>query len=183
MAKQPYTEVSYVSPESEGYPPLPEEDHLPQTNTHPQAEEKPRWHLEDGMAKRIAGILVAFVVVYLLYVGYQRYKASNAQDGAIHSDDTSVRATNGDNEETPAPAPRPRTVITQPTTVAAPASDSIAPNPANGMAFAGNGKFQVYRQGNLTWRVDTESGQSCILFATMEEWRKPIVYNHACSNG
>ncbi len=50
------------------------------------------------------------------------------------------------------------------------------------MAFSGSGKFQVYRQGNLTWRVDTESGHTCILFATMEEWQKPIVYQHGCSN-
>jgi hypothetical protein len=182
MAKQPYTEVSYVSPESEGDPPLAEDAHHPEHNMHPPVEEKPRAKSEDnGMGKRIAGFLVAVIVGYLLYVGYQRYKASHAEDGAIHSDDTSVRATNGDNEETPAPRQRP--AIAQPTTVATPASDSIAPQPANGMAFAGSGKFQVYRQGNLTWRVDTESGQSCILFATMEEWHKPIVYNHACSNG
>ena len=61
-----------------------------------------------------------------------------------------------------------------------PAADSIAPNPPNGVAFAGSGPYQVYRQGNLTWRVDTTTGHSCILFATMEEWQKRIVMEHGC---
>jgi hypothetical protein len=30
--------------------------------------------------------------------------------------------------------------------------------------------------------VDTESGNACIIFATMEEWKKPIVYSHGCNN-
>jgi len=64
-----------------------------------------------------------------------------------------------------------------------PVSDTIAPNPPNGLAFGGTGKFQWYRQGNLTWRVNTASGSTCIAFATMEEWQKPIVYSHGCGNG
>ena len=63
-----------------------------------------------------------------------------------------------------------------------PVSDTISPNPPNGLAYGGTGKFQWYRQGDLTWRVNTESGSSCIAFATMEEWRKPIVYTHGCGN-
>jgi hypothetical protein len=64
----------------------------------------------------------------------------------------------------------------------APAGDTISPNPPNGMIFAGTGHFQVYRQGNITWRVNTDSGQACILFATDSEWRKPRVYEHGCPN-
>jgi hypothetical protein len=63
-----------------------------------------------------------------------------------------------------------------------PAGDTISPNPPNGMVFAGSGRFQVYRQGNITWRIDTVSGTSCILFATNEEWRKPQVYEHGCGS-
>jgi len=63
-----------------------------------------------------------------------------------------------------------------------PVSDTISPNAPNGMAFGGTGKFQWYRQGNLTWRIDTSSGSSCIAFATMEEWRKSIVISHGCGN-
>jgi type IV secretory pathway VirB10-like protein len=65
---------------------------------------------------------------------------------------------------------------------AVPVSDTVAPNPPNGLAFGGTGKFQWYRQGSLTWRVNTESGSACIAFATLEEWRKPIVYTHGCGN-
>jgi len=61
-----------------------------------------------------------------------------------------------------------------------PATDSVAPNPMNGMRFAGSGSYQWYRQGNLTWRVDTTTGRSCIIYATMEEWRKQIVMSHGC---
>lgn len=63
---------------------------------------------------------------------------------------------------------------------AVPETDSISPNPPNGMTFAGSGRFQLYRQGNITWRLDTESGRTCIIFATDEEWRKPKVYKAGC---
>ena len=64
-----------------------------------------------------------------------------------------------------------------------PTSDSVPPNPTNGARFSGSGTYQWYRQGNLTWRVDTVSGHSCIDYATMEEWRKPIVSSHGCGHG
>ena len=63
----------------------------------------------------------------------------------------------------------------------APATDTISPNPPNGMVFSGTGHFQLYRQGNLTWRLDTDTGQSCVLFATDEEWRKPKVFHAGCA--
>jgi hypothetical protein len=44
------------------------------------------------------------------------------------------------------------------------------------------GRFQVYRQGNLTWRIDTASGESCVLLATHAEWRKPQVYQNGCNS-
>ena len=74
----------------------------------------------------------------------------------------------------------PATVASSPASL--PVSDTIAPNPPNGLAFGGTGKFQWYRQGNLTWRVNTASGTTCIAFATMEEWQKPLVYRHGCGN-
>jgi hypothetical protein len=64
--------------------------------------------------------------------------------------------------------------------VTPPATDSISRNPPNGMVFAGTGKFQLYRQGDITWRLNTETGQACILFATNAEWRQTRVYQHGC---
>ncbi len=137
------------------------------------------------MGKRILGVVVAVFVGYLLYLGYVRYRDTReAEAGAVHSDDTGAReVANGSDDPQPVAQPRRSAYVQpQPATMAAPATDSIAPNPPNGAAFAGTGKFQVYRQGNLTWRVDTETGHTCILFATMEEWQRPIVYTHGCNS-
>lgn len=96
-------------------------------------------------------------------------------------------------QPTPAPAPAAQPVVTSaPQTYTAssgpapanlPVRDSIAPNPPNEVHFSGSGNFQWYRQGNLTWRVDTVSGRSCIDYATLEEWRKQIVSSHGCGRG
>jgi hypothetical protein len=86
--------------------------------------------------------------------------------------------------QTPLPPQGQRVVPGAPPKAAAGiATDTISPNPPNGMAFAGSGRFQVYRQGSLTWRIDTDTGQTCILFATNAEWRKPQVYRHGCRSG
>jgi hypothetical protein len=61
-----------------------------------------------------------------------------------------------------------------------PTADSISRNPPSGAVFAGKGKFQLYRQGDITWRLDTDSGAACILFATYAQWSKPQVYSHGC---
>lgn len=66
-------------------------------------------------------------------------------------------------------------------TYPAPNRDTLPAAAPNGMRFAGTGTYQWYREGNLTWRIDTATGQSCIVYATMEEWRKPIVMNHGCA--
>lgn len=63
---------------------------------------------------------------------------------------------------------------------APPARDSIAPNPPDGMKFGGSGHYQLYRQGDLTWRLNTDTGDTCVIFATDEEWRKTKVYRAGC---
>jgi len=63
---------------------------------------------------------------------------------------------------------------------APPDSDSIPRNPPNGLAFAGSGKFQLYRQGDITWRLDTQSGSACILFATDAQWHRTRVFQAGC---
>jgi hypothetical protein len=60
--------------------------------------------------------------------------------------------------------------------------DTISANPPNGTVFAGSGRYQLYRQGDLTWRLNTETGQTCIIFATDDEWRKPKVYRAGCGS-
>jgi hypothetical protein len=72
------------------------------------------------------------------------------------------------------------TPVAQPVSGPLPQSDSQLPNAPNGMRFGGSGTYQWYRQGNITWRLDTVSGRSCIVYATMEEWQKQIVMAHGC---
>lgn len=71
--------------------------------------------------------------------------------------------------------------MTQPQgAVAVPASDTIPRNPPSGMIFAGSGKYQLYRQGDITWRLNTDTGQACIIFATDTQWSKPRIYSAGC---
>src|ERR1700722_6308963 len=44
-----------------------------------------------------------------------------------------------------------------------------------GWHFPVPGTISIYRQGNLTWRLNTDTEQTCILFATDEEWKKAKV--------
>ena len=62
-----------------------------------------------------------------------------------------------------------------------PASDSLSPDPPNGVIISGKGSYQWYRQGNLTWRLNTKTGASCVAFATLDEWQNPNVAHHGCS--
>jgi hypothetical protein len=61
-----------------------------------------------------------------------------------------------------------------------PAADSLPRQPRNGIVAAGSGKFELYRQGDLTFRLNTETGDACVLLATQAEWSKNIVYSHGC---
>ncbi len=71
--------------------------------------------------------------------------------------------------------------MTQPRgAVAVPAADSIPRNPPNGLIFAGAGKYQLYRQGDITWRLDTDDGRACIIFATDTMWSKTRVWDAGC---
>ena len=63
----------------------------------------------------------------------------------------------------------------------APATDSFPPSAPENIKFTGTGKYQLYRQGNITYRLNTDNGEECIMFATDEEWQKPRVWQHGCN--
>lgn len=113
---------------------------------------------------------------------------STSGTGSVSSSNFANSAMTGSTGSSTGPAMAPvQTAMATPTTAAplpasVPTTDSLPEDTANGMRFGGNGKYQWYRQGNITWRIDTHSGSSCIAFATMEEWQKPIVYDHGCGN-
>ncbi len=160
------------------------------------------------MARRILVIAAILIVAGFLYLGYTSYDAGRSgANGDVFSVDSTSKSDAPRSHLTPvAPEnPSPKPVSNQPSIVtpqdpaapiasdqtvqpgtsrtgaaAPPATDTISPDPPNGMVFSGTGHFQLYRQGNLTWRLNTDTGQSCVLFATDEEWKKPRVLNAGC---
>jgi hypothetical protein len=153
------------------------------------------------MIKRIIWIVVALVVIGVFYVGYRTYDAGRTlSSGDVQTDDSRSRSTTPA-ASTPSTLPPNQTIVypsanepggsgaattTAPSTTTSttgqipPPGDTLGPNPPDGERFGGSGKYQLYRQGNLTYRLDTETGQSCIIYATDEEWRKPRVLKNAC---
>jgi hypothetical protein len=61
-----------------------------------------------------------------------------------------------------------------------PAGDTLSPHPPSGFNSPSAQKYALYRQGDLTYRLNTQSGQACVLLATDTLWRKPLVYQHGC---
>jgi hypothetical protein len=159
--------------------------------------------------KQIFWIIVIVVLVVAGAVWYMNWSSSRAIGGGqvyLHDHPTevvkpdpnthssgpeSVDQTPASTNQAPIPAtpeqsgaqssaqPAPQNP-TQSNEVVPPAGDTISRNPPTGMIFAGTGRYQLYRQGDLTWRLNTDTGQACVLFATDEEWRKAKVYQHGC---
>ncbi|MGD0888231.1 MAG: hypothetical protein ABR889_03195 [Acidobacteriaceae bacterium] len=134
-------------------------------------------------------ILVVVVIFGAIWFGH-RLKAHALSSGkvvarnqaaAISSPGTPATPPDGQKSQpaqsvaaSPSTTPAGNAALTPPT------ADSIRRDPPSGAVFAGKGKFQLYRQGDITWRLDTDSGTACILFATDTQWRKPQVYSHGC---
>jgi hypothetical protein len=144
--------------------------------------------------KRIFWIITGIAVVVVLAVAYYNHRSARH---AVESGDVFVRDQASDNAKSPAPDTGSPNQSEQPngpdenaqqgvqpeanaSGSPAPAADSVPRNPPNGMLFAGTGKYQLYRQGDITWRLNTDTGEACILFATDAEWSKPRVYQHGC---
>ena len=155
--------------------------------------------------KKIVAVIVVFAIVALGVV-WQKHRARGRalSSGEVYVRDqpaaapqplpssAAPRSSSGDEiavTATPQPAaPAPTGVPgNQPGTPAnsepasmPPSPDTIPRNPPNGLAFAGSGKFQLYRQGDITWRLNTQTGDACILFATDTQWRHARVYQAGC---
>ena len=142
--------------------------------------------------QRIFRFLLVIMVVIVGVVGYFHWSRTRAMNnGEVH-----VREQPSDTAKSAAPetaANQPAQPQDQPgnatdtqisqnraDVVTLPASDTISRNPPNRTIFAGTGKFEFYRQGDITWRMDTATGQACVLFATEAHWRRTLVYEHGC---
>ncbi len=138
------------------------------------------------MNRRVIVFVLVLLLAVLAFIGYSSYDVKRAGNaGGVFSNDPPkagsedmkvvVAPTTG--QDGSAQVAQPAQPVPQET---AAGGDTISPNPPNGMLFTGAGRYQLYRQGNLTWRLNTETGKTCIIFATDEEWRKPRVYRAGC---
>ena len=128
---------------------------------------------------RFAIVAAVALVGAVWYLHWSRTRALDS--GEVH-----VRHEPADNQKPAAPSPEvaangadnqggsSENVASVPTT------DTISRNPPNRTLISGTGRFQLYRQGDITWRMDTATGQACVLFATQAMWRKTLVYEHGC---
>jgi hypothetical protein len=157
------------------------------------------------MAKQVLWIVVFIIVAGFLYFGYTSYDAGRAAtNGEVYSNDQpsgkhrSNDVSSEDSRDTksatqtivyPAPNQTPAAAVpsdqrTQPgipgQASGVPATDTQGPNAPNGMRFSGTGKYLLYRQGDITYRLDTDTGFSCVIFATDEQWKIPRVYRDGC---
>jgi len=42
------------------------------------------------------------------------------------------------------------------------------------------GRYQVYSRGFRTWRLDTATGEACLLLTTEADWKKPDTTARSC---
>jgi hypothetical protein len=144
---------------------------------------------------RIWMIAVALVLGAAWYIHWSKSRSLSSGDVFVR-DQTGDKAKLETSETTPANHPaQPQEVADNGTEATAPsrlqpreavatipASDTISRNPPNGLIVAGSGRFQLYRQGDITWRMDTATGAACVLFATEVQWRKTLVYENGCGS-
>jgi len=141
------------------------------------------------MNRRVIVFVLVLLLALLAFIGYSSFDARRGGGaGKAFSNDPpgKAKADAGDLKVVVAPTPDEDETAqvaqpAQPLPGETPATgDTISPNPPNGVLFTGSGRYQLYRQGNITWRLNTETGKTCIIFATDEEWRKPRVYRAGC---
>jgi hypothetical protein len=144
--------------------------------------------------QRIFRILVVMVVVIVGVIWYFHWSRTRAMNsGAVHVREQPTEAAKAP-PETPSvnqpTQPQDQSGISvqpqgenraeTPEVYTLPASETLSRNPPDRTILAGTGRFELYRQGDITWRMDTATGQACVLFATEAMWRRMLVYEHGC---
>ena len=135
-------------------------------------------------------VAASVLILILCFAGIWTYRRIErdraATSGAIQSSDLMTPSQQAEwdrrraGNQTAEPAQQ-STGETTPDTLVSGSEPTVLSQPESAM-YSGRGRFQWYRQANLTWRLDTESGASCIVYATLEEWNKPLVKSHGCSH-
>src|ERR1700751_17158 len=107
------------------------------------------------MGRRAIFIGLLLVVGLFLYLGYNSYDAKRAgASGDVYSKDSAGK---GKREPAGTAAAAAQTAVaspgTQMTQEAAATGDTVGANPPDGAKYLGTGRYQLYRQGNITWRI------------------------------
>jgi hypothetical protein len=132
---------------------------------------------------RVVMIAVAIAVGVAWYVHWSRNRALNSGDVFVREGDkTRPETPNSGNQSAQPQEVADNGAGASGSTPAIPTSDSLPRSAPNGIVMARPGRYQLYRQGDITWRLDTDTGFSCALFATEAQWRKTIVYDHGCDS-
>jgi hypothetical protein len=139
------------------------------------------------MQKIFQLLLVASAIVLgtLWFLHWSKIRALNSGEVHVHVEAQNTPAKqNGTIARgvTSSPPDQSPDALPQNEIASLPASETTSPHPPNGIVAVGRGKFQLYRQGDLTFRLNTETGQACVLFATVTQWSKPLVYDHGCAS-
>jgi len=150
--------------------------------------------------QRILGVLLVVAAGVTGFVGYIHWSRTRAMNnGEVHvrqlpAEAAKSAAPEGDSANQPA---RQTAQSTTPEVAQAdqnppqaqtgvytlPATETLSRNPPDRTILAGAGRYELYRQGDITWRMDTATGKACVLFATEAMWRKSLVYDHGCEAG
>jgi hypothetical protein len=163
VPKQPYVEVPYVLEEE-----APMERRVVE-------EEEVVWYRKPA----VMPLLVLIVCIVVAYFVYQMYKSSHPADGDLAVDQKSSSVTGNSIPSEPMVSSSAGASSNGPASDA-PKSDSMPVQPPAGKAYAGSGHLELYRQGNITYQYNTDSGETCVMYASLREWRNPIVYRNAC---
>jgi hypothetical protein len=147
--------------------------------------------------QRIFRFLLLIVAVIVAVVWYFHWSSTRAMNsGEVHvrpqpaeTAKSAVPEPNSANQPSPSSDQSPTSEVAQSgqdrpqpqsSVYTLPASQTLSRNPPDRTLLAGTGRYELYRQGDITWRMDTASGQACVLFATPAMWRRTLVYNHGC---
>ena len=144
---------------------------------------------------RLLLVVSAIVLSGFYFVHWSKTRALNS--GAVHVRSQPVDQAKAANSP---PSSTPPEIPSQPTppqevasaageqlrprsqTVSVQTSETLGRHPSNGiLAAAGKSKFELYRQGDLTFRLNTETGDACVLLATQDQWSNTVVYSHGCN--
>jgi hypothetical protein len=133
---------------------------------------------------RILMIVAAVAVSAVWYVHWSKTRALNSGDVFVR-EDSGDKSRPGSANQSAHPqemADNSDSSRAQDNVATIPTSDTISRNPPNGIIIPRPGQYQLYRQGDITWRMDTNSGDACILLATEAQWHKTVVYDHGCGS-